>query len=156
MKRVVLPAMFLAACSQQAQQNETANAPETAALTPAPAANEPAPEAPLNPPAPGEPGGLPDDRTPVSEGKIDPKSAQGAGQVLQSYFALAEQGGSLTRTSFGPMARKSWISRNTRKFTPISAVPATWRARLAPVTSITLFSFTAGPRTARNSTRAGR
>lgn len=49
-------------------------------------------EAPLNPPAPGEPGGLPDDRTPISEGAIDPKSGQGAGQVLQSYFALAESG----------------------------------------------------------------
>ena len=49
-------------------------------------------EAPLNPPAPGEPGGLPDDRTPISEGAIDPKSGQGAGQVLQSYFALIESG----------------------------------------------------------------
>ena len=40
---------------------------------------------------PGEPGGLPDDRTPVSEGTIDPKSAQGAGQVLQLYGGLLEQ-----------------------------------------------------------------
>src|SRR5690349_8517411 len=49
-------------------------------------------EAPLNPPAPGEPGGLPDDRTPISEGPIDRKSGQGAGQVVQQYFALAESG----------------------------------------------------------------
>ncbi|MFN3727887.1 MAG: hypothetical protein ACK4SZ_16470 [Allosphingosinicella sp.] len=49
-------------------------------------------EAPLAPPAPGQPGGLPDDRTPLAEGPIDPKSAQGAGQVLQSYFALIEAG----------------------------------------------------------------
>ena len=41
---------------------------------------------------PGEPGGLPDDRNLVEEGPIDPKSAQGAGQVLQSYAALLEQG----------------------------------------------------------------
>jgi len=41
---------------------------------------------------PGEPGGLPDDRNLVAEGPIDPKSAQGAGQVLQSYAALLEQG----------------------------------------------------------------
>lgn len=41
---------------------------------------------------PGEPGGLPDDRTPVSEGNIDPKSAQGAGLVLQRYAGLLEQG----------------------------------------------------------------
>jgi hypothetical protein len=83
MKGFALPALFLAACSQQTSQDEVANAPKTNTL---------APEAPLNPPAPGEPGGLPDDRTPVSEGPIDPKSAQSAGQVLQTYFALAEQG----------------------------------------------------------------
>ena len=88
MKRFALPALFLAACSQQTPQDEVANAPEMNL----PATNTPAPEAPLNPPAPGEPGGLPDDRTPVSEGPIDPKSAQGAGQVLQTYFALVEQG----------------------------------------------------------------
>ena len=43
-------------------------------------------------PGPGEPGGLPDDRNLVEEGSIDPKSGQGAGQVLQSYAALLEQG----------------------------------------------------------------
>ena len=47
---------------------------------------------PLNPPAPGQPGGLPDDRTPISEGPIDSKGAQGAAQVLQQYFALLEAG----------------------------------------------------------------
>lgn len=41
---------------------------------------------------PGDPGGLPDDRNLVEEGPIDPKGAQGAGQVLQSYAALLEQG----------------------------------------------------------------
>jgi hypothetical protein len=40
---------------------------------------------------PGEPGGLPDDRTPVEEGPIDPKSAQGAGQVMQRFGGLLEQ-----------------------------------------------------------------
>ena len=40
---------------------------------------------------PGEPGGLPDDRTPVEEGPIDPKSAQGAGQALQRFGGLLEQ-----------------------------------------------------------------
>ena len=40
---------------------------------------------------PGESGGLPDDRTPVAEGPIDPNSAQGAGQVLQSFGGLLEQ-----------------------------------------------------------------
>jgi len=81
--------LLLAACSQQAvpPQNEIANSADVDLP-----ATMPSPEAPLTPPAPGEPGGLPDDRTPVSEGKIDPKSAQGAGQVLQTYFALSEQG----------------------------------------------------------------
>lgn len=40
---------------------------------------------------PGEPGALPDDRTPISEGPIDPKSPQGAGQVLQLFGGLLEQ-----------------------------------------------------------------
>jgi len=40
---------------------------------------------------PGEPGGLPDDRTPIAEGPIDPKSAQGAGQILQRFGGLLEQ-----------------------------------------------------------------
>lgn len=43
-------------------------------------------------PAPAAtPGGLPDDRTPVAEGPIDPRSAQGAAQVLERYFALLSQ-----------------------------------------------------------------
>lgn len=40
---------------------------------------------------PGQPGGLPGDRTPISEGAIDPRSAQGAGQVLQRFGALLEE-----------------------------------------------------------------
>jgi hypothetical protein len=81
--------LLLASCSQPTQQNDVvANAPGPEA----PATSVPLPEAPLTPPGPGEPGGLPDDRTPLPEGPIAPKSAQGAGQVLQTYFALIEQG----------------------------------------------------------------
>lgn len=49
--------------------------------------------APLAPPAPGTPGGLLDDRTPLNEpkGSVDPKSAEAAGQVMQHYGALLEQ-----------------------------------------------------------------
>ena len=51
-----------------------------------------APEpAPVNPPEPGTPGGLPDDRTPISEAPFTPTSAQGAANVVQTYFALMEQ-----------------------------------------------------------------
>ena len=92
MQRTILTLLAaLAACTQQApQQNETAAEAEiTTTATPA---NEAIVEEPLNPPAPGEPGGLPDDRTPISEGPIDSKSAEGAGQVVQTYFALLEVG----------------------------------------------------------------
>ena len=44
------------------------------------------------PPPPGAPGGLPDDRRPLPEGSIAPNSAQGAAQVLQRYYALVESG----------------------------------------------------------------
>ena len=44
------------------------------------------------PPEPGQPGGLPDDRTPVSEASFTPDSAQGAAQVVQHYYALLESG----------------------------------------------------------------
>ena len=42
----------------------------------------------VTPPPPGSPGGLPDDRTPVSEAGFTPQSAQGAANVVQTYFAL--------------------------------------------------------------------
>jgi hypothetical protein len=43
---------------------------------------------PLTPPQPGTPGGLPDDRTPVSEAPFAPNSAQGAANIVQTYYAL--------------------------------------------------------------------
>jgi hypothetical protein len=93
MKRAFTFALFLAgACSQ-----ETVAPPANMAVS----ENAVAAQAPLNPPAPGMPGGLPDDRTPIAEGPIDPKSAQGAGQVLQRYFAFVESGNS-------EEARKLW------------------------------------------------
>ena len=42
----------------------------------------------VNPPAPGEPGGLPDDRTPISEAPFTAESTQGAANVVQTFFAL--------------------------------------------------------------------
>lgn len=47
---------------------------------------------PAAPPAPGAPGGLPDDRTPISEAPFAPTSAQGAANVVQTYYALVESG----------------------------------------------------------------
>jgi membrane-bound inhibitor of C-type lysozyme len=51
-----------------------------------------APEAaPVSPPEPGTPGSLPKDKTAISEAPFTPTSAQGAANVVQSYFALMEQ-----------------------------------------------------------------
>jgi hypothetical protein len=66
-----------------------------APVAPAPAAPAPAANSRLpayEPPAPGEPGGLPDDRTPISEAPFTETSAQGAANVVQTYFALVEAG----------------------------------------------------------------
>jgi hypothetical protein len=85
----------LAACGPQGQtQAPTNNAAEP--VVPAPSA-PPAVEnnsPPATVPDPGTRGGLPDDRTPLPEpkGPIDPKSAEAAGQVVQHYGALIEQG----------------------------------------------------------------
>lgn len=65
---------------------------ETPGAVPTPAATPVGAVEPLNPPAPGEPGGLPDDRTPVSEAPFTPDSAQGAANVVQTYYALLGEG----------------------------------------------------------------
>lgn len=68
--------------------------PDNAAEPPIAEENVPGP-ASLDPETikPGEPGGLPDDRAPLEEprGPIDPKSAEGAGQVMQLFGGLIEQ-----------------------------------------------------------------
>jgi hypothetical protein len=81
-------AAALAACSAPLAPNggEAANDSATAPKAPE------APERTVQPPAPGTPAGLPDDRTPVSEAKFDPKSAQGAAEIVQTYYALLEAG----------------------------------------------------------------
>jgi len=48
--------------------------------------------APVEPPAPGTPGGLPDDRTPLAERPAEPGSAQAAATVVETYYALVESG----------------------------------------------------------------
>lgn len=50
-------------------------------------AREPA----VSPPPPGTPGGLPDDRTPISEAPFTATSAQGAANVVQIYYALLSE-----------------------------------------------------------------
>lgn len=45
----------------------------------------------LIPPAPGEPGGLPDDRRPLDESPIDPASIRGAGSIVEKYAIALER-----------------------------------------------------------------
>ena len=108
---LLVPFLCLAACSQPATTgnsevdiNDAAerargdinsyNATDQVSEVAPPGAPAPAPGAapPRAPAEPGQPGGLPDDRTPVSEGKFTPDSAQGAANVVQIYFASIEGG----------------------------------------------------------------
>jgi len=86
---VLLLAFGAAACSGGAPGPGTDAAANRQASAATPKAAEPAPATP----APsGSAEGLPDDRTPVSEAPFAATSAQGAADVVQSYFALLESG----------------------------------------------------------------
>ena len=102
MQPALIVMLLLSACSgSKTQDANVADAlPDNAGGPPAmpvanvaPPAPEPIAEDEVTPPAPGTAGGLPDDRTPLEEpkGPIDPKSAEGAGQVVQRYGGLLEQ-----------------------------------------------------------------
>lgn len=80
---------MIAACSSQAPDQDQNLANAMVVNDSGAAVSQPAQTAP----APGTGAGLPDDRMPLSEpkGPIDPKSAEGAGQVVQHYGALIEQ-----------------------------------------------------------------
>ncbi|MBA3895609.1 MAG: hypothetical protein H0X36_00400 [Sphingomonadaceae bacterium] len=87
--------LALAACGQPAADKGASEnvAPrhEPPAAAPAlPASN--AADSANWPRAPGTPGGLPDDRTPISEVPIAAESAQGAAQVVERYGWLLEAG----------------------------------------------------------------
>jgi hypothetical protein len=95
MNRTIAAAALLSlasACQKapdQAAQSNEQNAPAPSEAAPAPAAPAPA-EAPKS----GTSAALPGDRSPLAEpnGPIDPKSAEAAGQAVQHYGALIEQG----------------------------------------------------------------
>lgn len=90
MKPALALAAFLAACGPAVTPPAPVSAPVSAPAS-APAAAPPAArpvEPPVEPRPPGTPGGLPDDRTPISEAPFSPTSAQGAADVVQTYFAL--------------------------------------------------------------------
>ena len=83
--------LALAACNPQAPPTPPAQFPASVPEAPAPAPSPVPtqdPNAPVEAPAPGTPAGLADDRTPISEAPFTPQSAQGAADVVQTYFAL--------------------------------------------------------------------
>lgn len=98
---LLLPAM-LAACGPTAEAPDNAandaapietggdNAVTVDPAAPLPA--ETASPAPLDPPAPGEPGGLDNDMTPVDESPQPEASGQGAARVMERYYGLVEAG----------------------------------------------------------------
>ena len=89
---LVLAAIGLTACSrpEPLAANTVENEVEVQAAAPANATH--AVEAPAARPPAGEPEALNNDRTPVSEAPFTEKSAQGAANVVQTYYALLEAG----------------------------------------------------------------
>jgi len=84
---------LLASCAREPERpREPDAAPPPVAESTLPATEPAAALPPVSPPAPGTPGGLPDDRTPISEAPFTPTSAQGAANVLQTYYALVAEG----------------------------------------------------------------
>ena len=79
---------LLSACKPAEQAPTPSSAPPALDTAPAPASSYP----PVQPIEPGKPGGLPDDRTPISEAPFTATSAQGAADVVQHYFAYLEAG----------------------------------------------------------------
>jgi hypothetical protein len=84
---LALIALALAACAPDEAGRNQATAPAPGNIAADIATARPL----VEPPAPGTPGGLPDDRTPISEARFAETSAQGAANVVQHYFALLEQ-----------------------------------------------------------------
>jgi len=85
---LLIPVCALAACAPQPANETVTTIENTVVVT-----NVILPDqAPLSPPAPGEPGGLANDMTPVSEAPFTEDSAQGGADVVQTYYALIGEG----------------------------------------------------------------
>jgi hypothetical protein len=91
MQRLSIFALICLAAGGCAPAADEGNSRGNSVAAPAtPQAEAPLP--PVEPIPPGQLGGLPDDRTPVSEAPFTPTSAQGAANVVQTWFALLESG----------------------------------------------------------------
>ncbi len=80
-----LLAALAVSCAKEEAEDPSARAPKNGSKS---AVEPKSLDAPLEPPLPGTPGGLPDDRTPLSEAPFSRTSAQGAADVVQTYYAL--------------------------------------------------------------------
>lgn len=97
MRAPFLLPVLATACSSQVAVNNTAadvNAAADRAQSDIDryAANNAVKTEPLTPAEPGQPGGLPDDKTPISEAPFAADSPQGAANVVQTYYALIGEG----------------------------------------------------------------
>jgi hypothetical protein len=82
---LALPLMLLAACGSPEPETTTA------AVPPAASSAEPAPLPAGFPPEPGQPNALPADQVYTASAPADPRSAEGAAEVVRTYFDLIEQ-----------------------------------------------------------------
>jgi hypothetical protein len=92
MKTPLLAVLLAAATVMVACERKDAATGAPANEAPAAPAAPPRQDYPLvEAPAPGAPGGFPDDRTPISEAPFTPQSPNGAADVVQVYAALIGQ-----------------------------------------------------------------
>lgn len=72
---------------------------------------------PVSPPEPGTPGGLPDDKTPLSEAPAAAGSAQAAATVVETYYALVESG----RAAEAAKLRRDGVREDVKPFATLHA-----------------------------------
>jgi hypothetical protein len=116
-KTLALALLLLGGCGRQ---DSAQNAPEAPAA-PAPPAAPQVPDAPQAPSAPAAPS-APSAPKVLSEpkGPIDPKSVEAAGQVVQHYGALIEQGRwTASRSYWGSAASAQTFERNFRDYADV-------------------------------------
>ena len=94
MRHLIVPLLLLSSACERKPPIEQRATPVDAAVKIGSPVKPIAQDKALPVGTPGTPGGLPDDRTPLAEpkGPIDPKGAEGAGQVVQLYAARIEAG----------------------------------------------------------------
>ena len=74
-------------------------------------------DAPVSPPEPGTPGGLPDDRSPLDERPAAAGSPQAAYTVAETYYALVESG----RTAEAAKLREDGVAEDLSRFRTLNA-----------------------------------